>query len=287
MQTRALKTLTKIAQIGSFIQTADHLHMTLSAVSMQMKSLETELGVTLFDRSFRPPQLTPIGRSIANHATTLLDAEEKLVGVCNPGNHMAGHFRIGFVTTASVRLLPDFLKSAAKLAPRAKFSLETGLSEVLEAKVLSGQLDAAIVTASREFSPDLQYDVLYDEPLVFALPYEKKNLSFNTLVADTTFLQFMPSTGIGKLIANQILKIRTGGQGPTITLNNVETIVECVKKGIGFTLLPRPDIERYADASVHIMCPQKISLSRKLVLTTARKSVANQQAEKLRQLLAA
>ena len=287
MQTRALKTLTKIAKIGSFVQTADHLHMTLSAVSMQMKSLEAELGVTLFDRSFRPPQLTPIGRSIASHATTLLNAEEKLVRVCNPGNHMAGRFRIGFVTTASVRLLPDFLKTAAKLAPKAEFSLETGLSEALEAKVLSGQLDGAIVTASNDFSPALQYDVLYDEPLVFALPLEKRGLSFDALVADTTFLQFMPSTGIGKLIANQILKIRTRGQGPTIILNNVEAIVECVKKGIGFTLLPRPDIERYADASVHIMCPQKINVSRKLVLTTARGSVANQQAKNLRLLLAA
>jgi len=286
MQTRALKTLTKISQIGSFIQTAEYLHMTLSAVSMQMKSLEAELGVTLFDRSFRPPQLTPIGRSIATHATTLLDAEAKLVGLCNLGSHMVGHFRIGFVTTASVRLLPNFLKTAARHAPKAKFSLETGLSEVLEAKVLSGQLDAAIVTASSDFVPDLQYDVLYNEPLVFALPIEKRNLSFNELITDTTFIQFMPNTGIGKLIANQILKIRTDGREPTITLNNVETIVECVKKGIGFTLLPRPDIERYADASIQIMCPQKINLSRKLALTTARGSVANQHAQKLRRLLA-
>ncbi|MFK5980408.1 MAG: LysR family transcriptional regulator [Rhizobiaceae bacterium] len=285
MQTRALKTLTKIAQIGSFIQTADHLHMTLSAVSMQMKSLETELGIILFDRSFRPPQLTPIGRTIASHASTLLVTEEKLVGVCNPGNHMVGQFRIGFVTTASVRLLPDFLKTAAKLAPKAKFSLETGLSEMLEAKVLSGQLDAAIVTASNSIDSNLQYEVLYDEPLVFAIPIEKKSLSFDALVADTTFLQFMPSTGIGKLIATQILEIRAGRQDPTITLNNVETIVECVKKGIGFTMLPRPDIERYADASIHIMCPKRISLSRKLVLTTARGSVANQHVAKLKLLL--
>lgn len=285
MQTRALKTLTKIAQIGSFVQTADHLHMTLSAVSMQMKSLEVELGITLFDRSFRPPQLTPIGRSIASHAITLLNAEEKLVEVCNPGHHIVGQFRIGFVTTASVRLLPEFLKNTEIHAPKAKFSLETGLSESLEIKVLSGQLDAAIVTASKEFVPNLQYDVLYDEPLAFALPLAKRTHSFDALIAGTTFLQFMPNTGIGKLIANQMLKIRSDGEKPTIILNNVETIVECVKKGIGFTLLPRPDIERYADASVHIMCPKKISVSRKLVLTTARGSVANQHAEKLKLLL--
>ncbi len=285
MQTRALKTLTKIAQIGSFAKTADHLHMTLSAVSMQMKSLETELGVALFDRSFRPPQLTPIGRTIASHAATLLKAEEKMVQVCTRGNQMVGQFGVGFVTTASVRLLPSFLKNAAKFAPEAEFLLETGLSEVLESKVLSGQLDAAIVTASSDVNPQLQYAILSDEPLVFALPVKMKPLSFDALVANTTFLQFMPSTGIGKLIANQISKIRTGRHDPTIILNNVETIVECVKKGIGFTLLPKSDIERYADETVYIICPKNIRLSRKLVLATARNSLANQQVDKLTKLL--
>nr|WP_172670839.1 LysR family transcriptional regulator [Labrenzia sp. DG1229] len=280
-----LKTFARIAQIGSFAQTAEHLNMTLSAVSMQMKTLEEELGVSLFDRSFRPPQLTPVGRAVAQSATNLLSAEEQLVRVCHPGDKLVGHFRIGLVTTASVRLIPNFLKNAASLAPVATFSLETGLSEALERKVLSGQLEAAIVTASNNADAQLHYDILYDEPLVFAIPAQMKQVPFDTLVADTTFLQFMPNTGIGKLISNEMYKLRAGKQNPAVVLNNVETIVECVKSGVGFTLLPKPDIERYADETVHIECPKAICLSRKLVLATAHGSFTHHQTKELKSCL--
>ena len=62
MQTLPLKTLLKIKQVQSFAMTAEHLNMTLSAVSMQMKTLEQQLGVSLFDRQFRPPQTDSNGR---------------------------------------------------------------------------------------------------------------------------------------------------------------------------------------------------------------------------------
>ncbi|SNZ19345.1 DNA-binding transcriptional regulator, LysR family [Cohaesibacter gelatinilyticus] len=285
MQTRMLRTFARIAQIGSFAQTAEHLNMTLSAVSMQMKTLEEELGVKLFDRSYRPPQLTPIGRAVAENAISLLYAEDTLVRLCYPDDKLAGHFRIGLVTTASVRLIPGFLKNAAKLAPDATFSLETGLSEFLERKVLSGQLDAAIVTASSNTDAQLHYELLYDEPLVFAIPSGIKHVPFDTLIADRTFLQFMPSTGIGKLISNQMFKLRKGKQSSAVVLNNVEAIVECVKAGVGFTLLPKPDILRYADESVHIMCPEEIQLSRKLVLTTVHDSFTHHWVKTLKNLL--
>jgi len=280
-----LRTFARIAQIGSFAQTAEQLNMTLSAVSMQMKTLEEELGVSLFDRSFRPPQLTPIGRAVARSASNLLSAEDVLIRDCHPGDRLVGHFRIGLVTTASVRLIPGFLKNAASLAPAATFSLETGLSESLERKVQSGQLDAAIVTASNNADAQLHYDILYDEPLVFAIPAKMKHVPFDTLVADTTFLQFMPNTGIGKLISNEIFKLRAGKQNPAVVLNNVETIVECVKAGVGFTLLPKPDIERYADETVHILSPEAVRVSRKLVLATSRGSFTHHQTTKLKSFL--
>lgn len=76
MQTRSLKSLVQISQVGSFAKAAEQLNMTLSALSMQIKSLELELGVNLFDRSVRPPRLTPIGRSILDEAIPLLRSEE-------------------------------------------------------------------------------------------------------------------------------------------------------------------------------------------------------------------
>ena len=68
MQTRSLRSLIKISQTGSFLRAAEQLHVTLSALSMQMKTLEAELGVGLFDRTVRPPRLTPMGRAVVVRA---------------------------------------------------------------------------------------------------------------------------------------------------------------------------------------------------------------------------
>jgi DNA-binding transcriptional LysR family regulator len=146
MQTRSLKTLTHIAKVGSFAKAAEHLNMTLSALSMQMKSLENELGVTLFDRSVRPPRMTPIGRAIVAEAIPMLACEDKLIEICKPGTALVGKFRLGFVTSAAVRLLPDFIELANENAPQATFDFETGLSKDLQSKVMNGLLDAAVVT---------------------------------------------------------------------------------------------------------------------------------------------
>ena len=86
--------------------------MTLSAVSTQIKTLEEELGVLLFDRAHRPPRLTPQGHAVCARAEDVLERETALVAECQTGGALAGRFRIGFVATASIRLLPDFLAHA-------------------------------------------------------------------------------------------------------------------------------------------------------------------------------
>ena len=289
MQTRSLQTLTRIAKVRSFAQAAGQLNMTLPAVSMQMKSLEQELGVSLFNRAFRPPKLTPLGHTIAGHAAMLLSAEDELLNVCSSSIPLLGHFSIGFVTTTSVRLLPGFLKNAAIQTPQAHFDFETGLSETLAEKVIQGQLDAAIITASGLPNPDLNYTILFEDPFVFAAHKSSGHEQLPTLIKNTPFLHFMPNTGIGKLIASHMNKItpkQSSGQRPaSIVLDSVEAIMECVKQKIGFTLLPRPDIERYADNDVVMFDNTDIKLNRQLVLVTTQSGHMQAQIPALKNLL--
>ena len=289
MQTRSLQTLTRIAKVRSFAQAAGQLNMTLSAVSMQMKSLERQLGVSLFNRAFRPPKLTPLGHSIAGHAAMLLNAEEQLLNVCSSSTPLLGHFSIGFVTTTSVRLLPGFLKNAVVKTPHAKFEFETGLSETLAEKVIQGQLDAAIITASGLPNPGLNYSILFEDPFVFAAHKSSGHEQLSTLIKNTPFLHFMPNTGIGKLIAshmNTITPKQSPDQRPaSIVLDSVEAIMECVKQKIGFTLLPRPDIKRYADNDIVMFDNTDITLNRQLVLVTAQSGHMEAQIPALKNLL--
>ncbi len=281
MQTRSLNTFVRIAQIGSFARVAEELNTTLSTVSMQMKTLEENLGVALFDRTYRPPTLTPLGRTVAKHAASVAAAEAQLLNACGSVDELSGTWRIGFVATASVRLLPRFLTRAAQVAPGAEFELETALSEVLGSRVLTGQLDAAIVTASGEPQAGIHYSLLRKEKLVYAIPSGFDNLAIANLPDHLQFIQFNPSSGIGKLIAAHIRHLRPTSNSEPILLDSVEAIMECVNAGLGFTLLSEPDIRRYADEAVRIVDPEDANLSRRLVLATARKSAAAADAERL------
>jgi DNA-binding transcriptional LysR family regulator len=284
MQTRHLKTLVQIAHVGSFATAANQLNMTLSTLSMQMKTLEEELQVSMFDRSHRPPKLTPIGREIAEKAQLVLNAENALLESSHETKELAGNYRIGFVATASVRLLPLFLKNAKTKAPKANFDLETALSETLEERVLSGQLDAAILTASKQAETGLKYDVLREETLVYALPANHSKLSIEETALELPFLQFNPSSGIGKVIANHVRKLTSKSKKQPIVLDSVEAIMECVNEGLGFTLLAEPDIKRYANQTVSIAPTSGKTLSRQLVLATADKESGQDMAGNLAEL---
>lgn len=269
MQTRALHTLVHLSKVGSFTKAADELNMTLSALSMQMKALETELGVALFDRSVRPPRLTPVARSIVREAATLLHSEQSIVDLCQPKDAIVGNFRVGFVSTAAVRLLPMFLKNAQRDAPMAEFEFETGLSQVLQDKVVSGQLDAAVVTDA-DGLPDAVTSVgLRDEPFVFAAHRDLLSDGFDALIARQRFFHFMPGTGIGKLIAREMQYVKRKRTRKTVVLDNLEAIMECVAKGLGFTLLPVSDVERYLADGVQVI-EMPTTRKRTLVLITAR-----------------
>ncbi|MEJ6392175.1 LysR family transcriptional regulator [Gymnodinialimonas sp. 2305UL16-5] len=271
MQTRALRTLVKISQVGSFVEAAKQLGMTLSALSMQMKALEAELGLSLFDRSVRPPRLTPMGRGIVGEAIALLEREDSLLSLSRPSDALVGQFKLGFVTTAAVRLLPKFLENARRTAPRASFDVETGLSAVLQDKVLTGQIDAAILTDADGLPPRLSARLLRQESFVFAAHHALLTDGLDGLLAQHTFFHFMPDTGIGKLIASAMVNQARPRGAKTIVLDNLEAIMECVAAGLGFTLLPIPDVDRYLTPQI-IKLPAPISIQRKLVLAVLRDS---------------
>jgi DNA-binding transcriptional LysR family regulator len=267
MQTRALRNFVKTAQVGSFLAASEHLNMTLSALSMQIKALEGALGVQLFDRSVRPPRLTPIGRAVVEKAAEMIDREDALLALCTPDDDLVGTYGIGFVTSAAARLLPDFLKNTETRMKRAKFAFETGLSKALQEKVLSGSLDAAVVTDTQGHLHGLSQVELRREPFVFAAHASLAGDGLDGLIARHRFLHFMPQTGIGQLIADAMKAIDRPPDAFVVVLDNLEAIMGCVKSGLGYTLLPAPDVNRYADQDL-VLFGAPLSLHRSLVLVT-------------------
>lgn len=271
MNLTALKTLVRIKQVGSFSKAADLEHITLSALSMQIKALESALNVDLFDRTFRPPALTPIGKKVAAHAALILQAERNLLEVCASGDVLVGRFRVGFIQSIFVRVMPGFLKRARHEFHHAEFVLSSGLSESLMEQVRLGGLDAAIVTRVAGAESNLHFETLGWEKMAFAVPREFSEVKLSDAAEALPFIHFRPSSGIGRLVQRVIGSLDTK---PTdiIVLDSLEASVECVKESLGFTLLPLPDIQRCGYGQVHIHEHQSPEMSRDLALAVRREN---------------
>lgn len=249
MNIRALQTLVEIEQIGGFAAVAERLGLTVSAVSLQMKTLEDELQVALFDRAHRPPRLTPIGRRVAAHAATVLAETEAIRAAASADDGLHGDFRIGVVGTASVRLMPRFLATARRRHPSARMGMVIDTSAALERRLLEGALDAALVTKTDELPDGLTFRRLRRERFAIAAPKSAGSVALKRLVETMPLVQFTPSTGIGLLVAR---RLRREGLRPveTIPLDSVEAVMGCVTAGVGFAILPEPDVARYGGPDV-------------------------------------
>jgi len=127
MDIRQLKTLIAIAEHGTFAGAAEAVHLTPSAVSQQMQSLESEIGCSLFNRSTRPPSLNTQGLQMLDAATRLVDTASEAIETIR-GNRISGIFTIGSVRTSVFGLLPRALATLKSRYPDLKICLKTGLS---------------------------------------------------------------------------------------------------------------------------------------------------------------
>ena len=271
MNLRALENLYRIHQVGSFTRVAELAHVTLSTLSMQMKALEAELGTELFDRSHRPPRLTPLGRLIAEQAHEVAAAQAGLRDLCAAGQGLTGHFRIGFTGSASLQILPGLLELAERDWPGARFEFSSGLSEDLCARVRADMLDAAVVTEVPGAMGGVQSSLLLEEPMVLI------HASGRDRYEELPFLHFQPRSGIGVLISDFLTDLRIR-PARSIQMDNIEAIIACVARSTGFSLLPLRSVRASGQAvQVNDLPPDRFR--RRVVLITTQRERNAQQRE--------
>jgi DNA-binding transcriptional LysR family regulator len=125
-----------VAEELSFRKAAEQLYLTQPAVSLQIKALEEELGVQLFDRAGHSITLTPAGRVLLGYACQsgelLLAAEQEIAAI--HGVH-AGNLTLGASTTIAQYVLPGLLSGFRRLHPRVHPRLVSGNTEKIVAAV--------------------------------------------------------------------------------------------------------------------------------------------------------
>lgn len=160
------RTFVVIAETSSFTKASDLVGRTPSAVSMQIKKLETLLGVAVFAREGRTVRLTPEGEGLLGYARRILMLNEEAVSLfVSP--EVEGEVRFGAPSDFGTRLLPNILSRFARSHPGVNVDVHLDGSPKLDEMVKKGALDLALFTARPGTGLATGGEVVFTEPLVW------------------------------------------------------------------------------------------------------------------------
>ncbi|MFN4059428.1 MAG: LysR family transcriptional regulator [Paracoccus hibiscisoli] len=236
MDTRQLRTLLAIVQHNSFSRAAETVHVTPSAVSQQVRALEAELGVTIFERATRPPALTAQGAQVVEMARDMLRREEEARTVLS-GSGLEGVLVIGSVRTSALRVLPRAISRMRLAFPRLKVNLRLANSATLIEDVSAGRLDAAVVAENLAIRPQIRWRPFLHEPLWLIAPAAMAGATASGILADQPYLRFCAQVPLASLIDAELSRM---GAAPQIIaeLDSISAIMSCVTEGMGVSVVP-------------------------------------------------
>ena len=166
-----LEYLVAVDTYRHFAQAAEHCFVTQPTLSMQLKKLEDELGVLLFDRSKQPVIPTETGIEIIAQAKKIL-AEKSLIGeiVHTRKGVVAGELKLGIIPTLAPYLLPLFIHQFIRKYNNVKLVVTELTTDNIIARLKDGRLDAGILVTPLQEAGISEHVLFYEEMMVYASP---------------------------------------------------------------------------------------------------------------------
>lgn len=240
-----LKYLLALDRHRHFTVAAESCHVTQPSLSMQLRNLEDELGVTLFDRNARPIAPTRIGRKVIAQARIALAEVERVHGVIQETTgDMSGELRIGILSTISPYLLPLVIAPFSRRYPRVSLVFEehraTKIVELIQRDLLDGGLIATQVTAR-----GIVDEPLFDEPFVGYVSPGHRLYDLGTIRREDLHRDDLWLMSEGHCYRDQTLQLlqeappeNPDQKAVQFESGNLETLQRLVDRGYGMTLLP-------------------------------------------------
>ena len=252
MTIRLLKTLVAVADAKTFSAAAKVVHVTHAAVSQQMRTLEEDLGVELFDRSTRTPELTQTGLEVVTRARQIISDYNNLVPSVLADGGLSGTVTLGAIPTTLTGLAPRAMAILKAKFPKTGLHIRPGLTSALLTDVERGALDAAIVTKPHLMPVGLDFFELAREPLELIAAAQEPEDDPETLLKSLPFIRFNRNAVVGSLIDTWILSKRIRVT-ETMELDSLEAITSMVQQNLGVSIVPRLAVPQASDTHVKRM----------------------------------
>ena len=236
---KQLRYFQAVAQEGHFGRAATACAVTQPALSVQIKDLEDQLGMALFERSTRQVRLTGFGEDFAKRVRDILRSVDELGDLARAAQGgMSGQLRIGVIPTVAPYLLPDVVRILADTYQGVELKIRETLTPRLIDELDAGRLDAAIMALPLA-EPTLEEFPLFDEEFVLIRPEGDRDLPVPA--ADQLREMKLLLLEEGHCFRDQALafcSMNASGAREMLDASSLSTLVQLVGSGVGVTLIP-------------------------------------------------
>jgi LysR family hydrogen peroxide-inducible transcriptional activator len=257
-----LRYLVNLDKERHFGRAAERSFVSQPTLSVAVKKLEDELGVTLFERSRGEARPTPVGERIIGQARRVLAEAHRVEDIAREGHdELVGSLRLGAIYTVGPYLLPSLVPLMRRQAPQMPLVIEENFTAKLLEQLRDNELDVALVALPVDLQ-GLDARPLYDEDFVVLMSPEHRWAGEKQIPARRLAEENLLLLGPGHCFREQVISacpkcVTDEGDGRRPhTGSSLETIRYMVISGLGITVVPRSSVENRADESSQLVaCP--------------------------------
>lgn len=241
MELREMNTFIRVAKLSSFSKAAFQLGYSQAAVTIQIKQLEKELNVRLFDRIGKQISLTPQGKIFYDYAVSILkDVEAAKDAIANP-HELSGSLCLGTIESICSSILPTLLERYHLLYPQVNISIITGSPDELLDKMDRNTIDIVYFLDKRIYNPKWIKIMEVPEEIVFVSsqshPYSgKMEVALEEVLSQPLILT--EKNASYRYMLDQYLAAQGLAIQPFLEIGNTEFIISMLRSNLGLSFLP-------------------------------------------------
>lgn len=241
MNTRYLITFKTILETGSFQKAANKLNYTQSTITFQMKQLEDELSLKLFEKIGRRMELTQAGKDILPYVDIILQGTEQINNYGKSLSEITGSLKLAIPDSILIYMMQPFIQAFLHEAPNVQLIINSVQSGEINQSVMNGTADIAINCEKDSYPDTIVHKKLgtYKALLVvspfasnslldFVTPYQHKPFSMICNEPD----------GYYQLDMNRYLAKKDIVLNPYMKVQSIEAVKRCVMNNLGIAVVP-------------------------------------------------
>lgn len=250
MELRQIRSFLSLAETLSFVRSAEAIHLSQPALSLQIKALEEELGVRLLERNRRRTILTAAGTAFREDVAGVLAGLDQAVYRAKlAAAGRLGLLRIGFISTAGNEIVPGIIRAYRELHPQVEFSLRNILTMDQVHMLKNGAIDIGFLRLPISDPGGLEVVPIHQERFVLVVPASHKLAKRRRVrlkeLADQDFVMYerRHAPGFHDLLLGILFD---AGIVPRVCqiAGEMPTLIALVDSGVGVAILPASAVRK-------------------------------------------